>query len=699
MALHEAPPRRSNHREAIAMDVVPRQVVSTSAHSPQSPQGAALLSFPRQNHPSPYSIARLDAVSLSTMSYRRSPAGSSVSLCAPVTADTTPSPISSTHRFDMKRMLSKPASTARTSSPESLTARPKTAPSPTSSPERPRFNGKLHRPSSHSYSSSDLSSPTGSAPSPAVPSSYDHPAGQLTPLPISRTRRGLSFPESDGPQAEERKQSPSEQSSSSSHHHRKPPIATSSSDQLNEMGGTPPVETPVQQPFPIVHGDEITRHGFLSSIPPSLHSTTGPTREYPHVAATQEDPSASYLLPSQSPTTHLPPLNSNGTSHSSHSVRPPRKKASTSLSPSSTPANSAQFMTSKSLLAAEHQRAQRDREAFERARVSGTKTHTPQTSRSEPATPHIDPYAAVDYVPAGPREYTAAMASVAMAGASSNRSPARHATAPAAATPHDQRPSPHRFRAVTTRGAPVETISSIPPSVSLKASPSSPENSGTTTPYASGHSPSSQNLPASTKSAGPNEWQAPPEWAYERHLQLPSTSTQTAIELNPSTTTVATQDSADSATVSVEEDGLALRTLTRKVSRKLLKRPRRLDLDPGAAGATPVADLGRSPNAGPAENASAADSKPGTAWIDGPLSFTGRQVSTACAARFVLPCLLVLDFFKLTSPIGIIAFFSKHTSLLCQAPKSSRTRKLLRQRTPIPTRERIGAAEGTDCID
>jgi hypothetical protein len=633
MALHETPPRRSNHREAIAMDVVPRQAVSSSAHTPQPSRGTAPLSFPRQNHSSPYSIARLDTGSLSTTSYRRSPVGSSVSLCAPVVVDASPSPISSTHRFDMKRMLSKPASPARPSSPESLTVRPKTAPSLTPSPERPFFNGKSHRPFFHSYSSSDLSSPTGSGPSSAVPFSHDHPTGQLTPLPIGRSRRRLSFSDSDGPQAEERKQSAS---SSSSHHHRNPPIATSSSDQLNET--RPPIEARVRQPFPILHGDDITHRGFLSSISPPLHSTTGPAREYPHVAATQEDPSASYPLPF---TLHAPLLNSDLTSHPPHSMRTPRKNASASPNPSSTSSSDAQFVTSKSLLAIEHQRAQRDREAFERVRVQVTKTqisHAPRPSRSEPATPKFDPYAAVDYVPAGPREYTPAMTSVAMAGTASNRSPARHATAPPAATPHEQqRPRPQQTQAVTTRGAAVETIPPMPVSVPLEVSSSSPGHSGSTTPSTSGHSPSNQNPSASTKRTGPNEWQPPPEWAYERQLQLPSTYTPAATELNHSTPTMASQDSTGSTTASVEGDGHALRTLTRKVSRKLLKRPRRLDLDPGPAGASvPVADLGPSPNVGPGENVETADSRPGTAWIDG-LSFAGRQVSAACGMCFVLP--------------------------------------------------------------
>ena len=592
MALHEPPPRRSNHREAIAMDLVPRPAISSSIHVTQPSRAPTALSSPFQAYSSQY---RLDATS-----YRRSPVGSSASLCAPVVAD--PSPMGSTHRFDMKRMLSKPASPARPLS--STSVRPKTAPSPSSSPDRLPVVGI-----SQSRSSSELSSLAGSGPS---STNHDCPAGRLTPSP--RIQRTLSFTEPDELQVEERKPSGSGQFSSPSHRHRNPPISTPSSQRPNGRVRTPspPIESQMRQPFPTIHDDDTTRRGFLSSISPQLHSATGPAPECSHMAEAQENPSPSHR-PSQPSTIHAPSMFSDLTSHSSHS---PRKEASTS--PSSISSSDVQPMTSQSPFPIERVRMQ-----VSKCRLS----QAPPPSHSEPPTPKIDPYAAVDYVPAGPRGYTPATASVAVASVSSNRSPVRYATAMPSATSCDQQVScPERTRTITTNGTDIEPIPSMPTSVPLDTSSSSQGNRDAVAP-SSLHSSQSP-----TKRAGPN---GPCECAREHQQYTPSTSTPIATELNISTPTVASQGSSGSTTTSVEEDGQGHRTLTRKLSRKLLKRPKKLDLEPsGVAGATiPVTGS----SAGPSGKVRATGF-----WIDCPSSFIGYQVRTCNATTcFVLPCVVV----------------------------------------------------------
>lgn len=376
----------------------------------------------------------------------------------------------------MKRMLSKPASPARPSSPDPPMVQPKVAPSPASSPDPLRSNGASNSTSSRSYSSSDPSPPTGSGPSSTIPSSHEHPAGRLTtPLPIGRTRRTLSFSESDGPQAEERKRSASGQFSSSSDHHCNPPILTSPSQRLNARGGTPspPIEVQVQHPFPTMHSDDIARRGFLSSISPQSDSATGTAHQSTPMAETQESPSPSYLPPPRPPTIDAPSMNSDLASQSSYPMRTPRTEAPTPSSPLSTPSSNNKSLAPKSPLANEHRRTQRDREAHDRVLVQMGRTQLSditRPSRSEPGTPKIDPYAVVDYVPAGPREYTPATTSAAVAGSSNHRSPGRQIiAAPSATCDHEQQ----KARDITSSGTNVETIPSMPTSVPLETSSSS----------------------------------------------------------------------------------------------------------------------------------------------------------------------------------------------------------------------------------
>jgi len=215
MALHENPPRRSLHREVKLHEPAPGQPISQS-HQQQPPSMAvASLSFPRQQYSPPYTPSQNPTNSATNVETNprpfrraRTPVGSgsgstaSSATSSPHSGDhvsSSPSTSAHPHRFDMKRMLSKPAASSPgpgasgmgpldSPTPQRL-SRPRTAPnsSPSSSPDRAHLPNAFvggsrpslehrRRPSSSSqtYASND------------VPTVWSKPSSSTSPIQFLR---------------------------------------------------------------------------------------------------------------------------------------------------------------------------------------------------------------------------------------------------------------------------------------------------------------------------------------------------------------------------------------------------------------------------------------------------------------------------------------------------------------------------------